>query len=92
MWVHIELVIQEDLLKVRVTNSKATASPAHDIDVVPKGFGLKNVKRRLILLYGDQYTLDIDNKRDFFQVEMCIPLTLVQKSNPSPHEPKLLYS
>ena len=37
VWVHIEVVIQEDLLKVRVANSKAIASPAHDIDVVPKG-------------------------------------------------------
>ena len=39
-----------------------------------KGIGLKNVRRRLDLLYGDKYTLDIREANKVFTVSLKIPL------------------
>lgn len=38
------------------------------------GIGLKNVRRRLDLLYGDRYTLDIREADSFFIISLKIPL------------------
>lgn len=39
----------------------------------PGGIGLKNVTRRLELLYGDRYNLEIKPMADVFQVTLLIP-------------------
>jgi LytS/YehU family sensor histidine kinase len=39
-----------------------------------KGIGLKNVRRRLDLLYGDRYTLDIREENRIFIVTLQMPL------------------
>ena len=39
-----------------------------------KGIGLKNVRRRLDLLYGDQYSLDIREENSRFIVTLMMPL------------------
>ena len=38
------------------------------------GVGLQNVKQRLNLLYGNNYTLNIQDAPDVYQVELTIPL------------------
>jgi sensor histidine kinase YesM len=37
------------------------------------GIGLENAKRRLDLMYGDKYQLDIVEAGDNFTVELIIP-------------------
>lgn len=39
-----------------------------------RGIGLKNVRRRLDLLYGDRYTLDIREENKVFMVSLKMPL------------------
>jgi len=38
------------------------------------GIGLQNVKRRLDLLYGEKYSLEIENMDSSFSVKLCIQL------------------
>ena len=38
------------------------------------GIGLNNVKQRLQLLYGSDFTLNIQDKPDTYNVELTIPL------------------
>lgn len=38
-----------------------------------KGIGLQNVRRRLDLLYGDRYSLFIDENDDLYKVKLIIP-------------------
>ena len=38
------------------------------------GIGLRNVRRRLDLLYKDQHELRIDERRDTFQVNLCLKI------------------
>lgn len=40
-----------------------------------KGIGLENVKKRLELLYGKNYTLQIDNANNEYHVLLVIPIT-----------------
>lgn len=39
------------------------------------GVGLANVKQRLNLIYGTNYTLNIQDEPDIYNVELEIPLT-----------------
>jgi len=70
--IHIEisLKIDTEFLYFRVDN------PVTE-DLVPvenKGIGLANVRRRLDLLYGDNYTLDIRIEEAKFSVSLKMPL------------------
>ncbi|WP_017733298.1 sensor histidine kinase [Nafulsella turpanensis] len=92
VWVRIEVLIQEKSLVVKVVNSKSAAPSAQAAGDVPKGIGLKNVQRRLDLLFGNNYTLKIQEEESSFQVNMEIPIILVSaKPNASYHEAKLLH-
>jgi hypothetical protein len=41
-----------------------------------KGIGLENIKKRLDLLYKDSYSLNIDNRTDFFKVHLELDTTI----------------
>ena len=41
-------------------------------DIKAKGIGLKNLKKRLTLLYKDNYELSIINKDDIFMVNLFL--------------------
>ena len=38
------------------------------------GVGLANVKKRLELIYGNRYTLDIKDEQDTYTVKLSLPL------------------
>ena len=68
-----------------VANSQLSTLNSHLVFVcknskIPKdedkhgGVGLSNVKQRLDLIYGDQYTLDINDEQDTYSVTLTIPL------------------
>jgi LytS/YehU family sensor histidine kinase len=59
-WITISLLIDQDRLHFKVENSQPTG--INDEAGYTKGIGLKNVKRRLELIYKDQYDLRIVNE------------------------------
>lgn len=68
-WVYLDLSIIENTLKLSIENSK---SETQRLDDHEHGIGLKNVKRRLDLLYRDDYRLDIIDGAKTFTVMMEI--------------------
>lgn len=68
-WVYLDLSIIENKLKLSIENSK---SETQRLDDHEHGIGLKNVKRRLDLLYRDDYRLDIIDGAKTFTVMMEI--------------------
>ena len=68
-WVYLDLSIHENVFKMSVENSK---SETQRLDDHEHGIGLKNVKRRLDLLYRDDYRLDIVDGTKTFTVLMEI--------------------
>jgi two-component system LytT family sensor kinase len=71
--IDIELTIEKQHLHMLVANSKGeNESPEA---VVYGGIGLKNVNRRLDLVYPGQHTLDIQNHADNFLVKLDLELS-----------------
>lgn len=78
IWVHIEIDIVDDQLKVLIKNSKLTNART-DINDYSEGIGLKNVRKRLDILYKENYELVIDNQSDTFIVELNLKLNYIQE-------------
>lgn len=57
-------------LVIDVENSKTTASASEE----PGGIGLANIRKRLTMIYNDQYTLNITEDEHHFHVTLRIPL------------------
>lgn len=74
-WIRIKLyMINHQILCFKVINSKATFQP--NVDVLNYGgIGLKNVQRRLSLLYPDQHQLVIQEEETQFKVILRIVLS-----------------
>jgi LytS/YehU family sensor histidine kinase len=68
--VNVNLFRQNGHFEFEVRNSKNNTETAKPYN----GIGLKNVKRRLDLLYGDAYNLAIDNSKDLYVVKLKIQL------------------
>jgi LytS/YehU family sensor histidine kinase len=66
----IRLKVEADHLFFHVENP----APEEEKDVNAKGIGLQNVRRRLDLLYGDRYTLEIREANKVFAVILKMPL------------------
>ncbi len=65
----IDYRAEEETVIGRITNSR------HKTENKETGIGLENVRKRLELIYGDRYTLQIDDLNpDFYSVELIIPL------------------
>ncbi|QEC63895.1 sensor histidine kinase [Mucilaginibacter ginsenosidivorans] len=79
-WIDIELTTEKHHLNVRVANSKGENKSAEA--VVYGGIGLKNVKRRLDLVYPGQYKLDIQDRADDFIVKLGLELSELTFSPP----------
>lgn len=71
-FINISADIHEDRLKFRVVNSY-TGEPGK-FEVYKERIGLKNVKRRLELLYPQRHRLDINQTMDTFAVNLEIEL------------------
>lgn len=68
-WINISLTTTERLLDFSIANSIAPYATSGDI-IRYGGIGLRNVQRRLDLLYPDQYALDIKNDGVTFEVRL----------------------
>jgi len=65
----IRLSVKDQCLSFAVGNTKGPLPSAKT-----GGIGLKNVRRRLELIYPERYRLDIDDKDDWYEVRLQIEL------------------
>jgi len=72
-FVRISIDIQDDYLKFSIENSKSNG--VNTEDHYTKGIGLRNVKKRLELLYQDKYKLDIISENTSFMINFGISLS-----------------
>ena len=72
-WIKIELSVIKQELTFSVSNSKPQQTIKKQ-DEVGKGIGLKNVKKRLELIYPDKHTLDISDKGNYFECNLKLEL------------------
>lgn len=70
--INIFLEAEKDHLILKVKNPVADIAPAQGF--VKGGIGLKNVQRRLDLLYGSGYSLNVVKENKEYQVNLRIPL------------------
>ncbi len=68
-FVQIEMKEEEGSLSFRCTNSSFGKS-----DDLHHGIGLENIRKRLRLLFGNEYTLSIHEDEARFEVSLIIPL------------------
>ncbi|MEM6844817.1 MAG: histidine kinase [Bacteroidota bacterium] len=73
-FLRISLAQQEKQIRFTVENSQEPAEPKARDAVYYGGIGLANVKRRLDLLYPQQYTLQISSQNETYSVELTIDL------------------
>ena len=69
-WVTIDLKVSEKRLYMKVENS-FTEIPGQ---THRGGMGLKNVKRRLALIYPSHHQLNVEHDNDVFKVDLKIDL------------------
>lgn len=71
-WINMEIEISKKEFRFKLTNSKP-AKPVHQtFSEYRGGIGLKNVKRRLEILYPRQHRLLINNQPDHFEVDLIL--------------------
>jgi len=68
-FIEVKIETKEDHLVFSCRNSKIPKE-----DDKHGGVGLTNVKQRLDLIYGDRYTLDINDEQNTYTVKLTIPL------------------
>lgn len=69
-FINIDMIIGKERLLLIVKNSKADQSQIKDYS----GIGIDNTRKRLELLFGNNYNLDIIDNKDLFTVNLSIPL------------------
>jgi LytS/YehU family sensor histidine kinase len=79
-WIRLHLSVADTKLKFRVSNS-VSAVQSNDV-VSYGGIGLKNVKRRLDLIYPDHYQLDILSDQTRFEVQLTVSLSAILEAQP----------
>ncbi|KAA8475717.1 histidine kinase [Arcticibacter tournemirensis] len=81
-WINIDLQLQNRRLKLKVSNSKPEPAE-HPADPSEGSIGLKNVKKRLELLYPDAYKLKLFDEGELFLAVLELNL---KRSNPLRYE------
>lgn len=69
-FIDIDLILGNDKLLLIVKNSKTEKSQIDEFS----GIGIENTRKRLELLYGNKYNLEIIDNSDIFTVTLSIPL------------------
>lgn len=71
-FIHITAHVRDGRFLFTCRNSKHKESTEEH-----GGVGLENTRKRLNLIYGDDYTLNIEDTEDAYNVELDIPLNIV---------------
>ncbi len=69
-FINIKFSIDDDQLNFEVRNSNPGITKKDE----PSGIGVENSRKRLDLIYGDSYSLEIEDKKDEYLVLLSIPL------------------
>lgn len=69
-FISIDLVLVENRLLLVVKNSKSENTQSEEFS----GIGIENTRKRLALLFGTDYHMDIVDNKDLFTVSLSIPL------------------
>lgn len=72
-FISIDLNVKNDHLILRVENSKSDDDQPNESDYT-KGIGLHNVQRRLDLIFGAKYSLQVFNEEEVFMIVLQIPV------------------
>ena len=82
-FIYIDLNVENERVVFHCTNSK----PAKEAQATkPGGVGLTNVRRRLRLIYGSDYMLDINDTNDRYDLRLSLPLHPKQEKELMPEE------
>jgi sensor histidine kinase YesM len=74
-WISLDIAVKEDLLKLKLVNSKPEGNLPFDQKNNPSaGIGLTNVKKRLALIYPGLHELKITSEEDTFIVNLSLKL------------------
>lgn len=71
-WLGVEILINNDMLQCKIANSKNECKPYGKGE---SGIGIENVKKRLALMYPDNYKLEMRDERTLFIVSLMVRLT-----------------
>lgn len=77
-WIRMQVSIEDWFLDFRISNSKPL-NPAKANGT--KGIGLKNVRKRLQLLYPGEHQLEINSEDQAYQVKLRMPLHAMKSEN-----------
>ncbi len=72
--IEIILKLEDSRLEMQVFNTSEQVDVSSGLKLDYKGLGLKNVKRRLDLIYSEQYTLEVIATEDTYKVNLSIDL------------------
>ncbi|OOQ61189.1 sensor histidine kinase [Mucilaginibacter pedocola] len=72
-WIHISLTVTDNRLWFKVANTASTDASTELIHY--SGIGLKNVERRLQLIYPGKHQLEINRSEDSFTVNLGLELS-----------------
>ncbi|MFT3680663.1 MAG: histidine kinase [Ferruginibacter sp.] len=78
-WIRLDIKAGKDTLYFTISNSITFSNEATG----KNGIGLSNVKKRLDLLYSNNYSLNIKSSENVYTVQLQVPLQI----NPSPAVP-----
>lgn len=73
-WISMKFKLEHSQLKMEVTNTVPPKNQVANDAITYHGIGLKNVKRRLELIYPNRYELNIIHNTDQFKVMLSIDL------------------
>ncbi len=73
-WIKLQIIVEENTLLFELSNSKPLEANHY---YGKNGIGLKNVQKRLAILYPAKHELTISSTADMYTVKMSIPLTQI---------------
>ncbi|OQX76672.1 MAG: hypothetical protein B6D64_09490 [Bacteroidetes bacterium 4484_276] len=72
-WINITVDVEDYSLIFKVENNKPVTESIDDTGYT-EGIGLKNVRRRLDLIYGNRYELEVLNDKGVFSIKLQLEL------------------
>ena len=74
-WISIDLELKNQRITLKIENSKSEGDQRSDDFNYKEGIGLKNVQRRLELLYPEKHTLEMHDEESTFLIVLTIDLS-----------------
>ncbi|HEX6846060.1 MAG TPA: sensor histidine kinase [Chitinophagaceae bacterium] len=83
-WLGVDISVKNDVLKCKIANSKNEYVVYNN-----NGIGISNVKKRLELIYPDNYELKMSDEGNFYVVSMVVKLNGAVTKVPSLLKPEM---